>query len=444
MSQANSAPGTLVRISVTSEDRRLDIGVPAQLPFIELLPGFARALGVLDPTLVHGGYALQRADGSAVDPTRAAAVQGIGDGELLTLVRGGLIAEPRVYDDIVEAVIDASSEQHRPWTPRDNARTALAVSLSFLALCAVLLLAAGSATPFAPLVAGGAVIVLAATSAVVARVGQPEAGHALGLAAALFGGITGYLLVPAAEPWGWPFAAAGLGLVVTGGIALAATGERPEIHLIPIVLGLLLGVTATIAALTGTDVPAYALMIAVVAALANGLPWLALSSTRLRVISPQSDLDIFGIPEPVDGADAKRRAGSGQRVLVSFRIAFGLAVLTGTVLVAQDSLAGGILCALAFAGMMFQSRQTYSRSGVLTVLGLGAVGIAVTGLAVAASQPELRVPLLVVLIVATALIVGLTMLSPRARIRLARVADTVEVLVLALVLPFGVAAAGIA
>ncbi len=46
--------------------------------------------------------------------------------------------------------------------------------------------------------------------------------------------------------------------------------------------------------------------------------------------------------------------------------------------------------------------------------------------------------------IATALIVGLTMLSPRARIRLARVADTVEVLVLALVLPFGVAAAGIA
>ncbi len=50
-----------------------------------------------------------------------------------------------MYDDIVEAVIDATAQQNRPWTTRDNARTALAVSLALLGVCAVLLLAAGRA-----------------------------------------------------------------------------------------------------------------------------------------------------------------------------------------------------------------------------------------------------------------------------------------------------------
>jgi type VII secretion integral membrane protein EccD len=187
MSQAVTA-GTLVRVSVVSEDRRLDIGVPASVPLIEIIPGFARSLGVLDPTLAHGGYALHRADGSILDPARSAGAQGVHDGELLTLVRGGLIAEPRIYDDVVEAVIDATSSQHGVWSPQDSARTALAISLSFLALCALLLLTAGSALGIGAFIAAGGTVVLIATAAVLTRIGQPEAGHALGLAGAMFGG----------------------------------------------------------------------------------------------------------------------------------------------------------------------------------------------------------------------------------------------------------------
>ena len=214
MSQTVATTGTLLRVSIVSEDRRLDIGVPAQLPLIELIPGFARSLGVLDPTLAHGGYALHKADGTALDPSRSGGAQGVHDGDLLTLVRGGLIAEPRIYDDIVEAVIDATSEQHGAWTPRDNARTALAISLSFLGLCAVMLLSAGPALSvgainLGAIIAAGGAIVLITAAAVLTRMGQPEAGHALGLAAALFGGMTGYLLVPGADLWGWPLAAAG-------------------------------------------------------------------------------------------------------------------------------------------------------------------------------------------------------------------------------------------
>lgn len=438
------ATAALVRLSIVSEGRRLDVGVPTQVPLVELLPGFARSLGVLDPTLAHGGYALHKADGTILDPARGAGSQGLHDGELLTLVRGGLIVEPRIYDDVVEAVIDATSEQHTPWTPRDNARTALAVSLTFLGLCAVLLVTAGSAIVVGAIIAGGAAIVLLATSTVLARVGQREAGLALGLAAALFGGIGGYLAVPVGPVWGWPLAAGGLGTLVIGGVALALTRTGRELHLVPVALGFVIGVTSTIAALAAPGSPApYAIMIAVVGSLANGLPWLALSSTRIRVISPQSDIDVIANPEPIDADDVKRRAAAGQRILTALRVALGLSILLATPLVAASGGLGTALCALAFVGMMFQSRQVYGRLGVLVVMVMGAVGLAVTGLTASAALPDLRAALLVVLLIATALLVGLTLLSPKARLRLARVADTVEVLVLASLLPLGVLASGL-
>lgn len=443
MSHAVSA-GTLVRVSVISEDRRLDIGISASVPLIEIIPGFARSLGVLDPTLAHGGYALHRADGSVLDATRGAGAQGVADGELLTLVRGGLISEPRIYDDVVEAVIDATASQHGVWSPRDSARTALAISLSFLALCALLLLTAGPTLGIGAIIAAGGTVVLIATAAVLTRIGQPEAGHALGLAGAMFGGITGYLLVPAQSLWGWPLAAAGLGLLIVGGMGLAFTQQKPEVHLIPVALGAAIGITSVVSALVAPgEHGAFAIMIAVTAMLSNGLPWLALTSSRIQVISPQSDTEIFANVEPVNSADVAKRAAAGQRVLVSLRVALGLAVLFATPLVAASGPAGAALCTLAFVGMMFQSRQTFARLGVVVLMTIGGVGLAVTGLTVSSALPELRPALLTLLLTVTAILVSLTLLNPKARMRLARLADTVEVLALALLLPLGVASLGI-
>ena len=445
MSQAVTAAKSFVRVSIVSADRRLDVGVPSLLPLVELIPGFARSLGVLDPTIAHAGYALQRADGTLLDPSRSSTAQGVQDGELLTHVAGGLVAEPRIYDDVVEAVIDATAEQHRPWTARDNARTALAVSLTFLGLCAVLLLSAGQAIGVGPYIAGGATIVLLATAAVLGRVGQPEAGHAFGLSAAVFAALGAFLAVPVGDPWTWPVAAAGAAAAIAGGISLALLRPDPQLHLIPVVAGVALAVAGTLAALLPVSALAvFALTLAVAGTLGNGLPWLALSSTRIRVISPQSDAEVFADPAPIDADEIKRRAAAGQRLLLALRIAFGITILVATLVVAASGPTGAALCALAFVGMMFQSRQIQARSGVLVVLLMGAVGLAVTGLVVSAGHPDLRPVLLVLLLGATAVLVTVALLSPRARIRLARLADVAEIVVLASLLPLGVASAGLA
>jgi len=439
-----SATRALIRLSVQSEGRRLDIGIPAQVPVIEFLPGFARSLGVLDPSMTYAGYALHRADGTVLDVSAGVAAQGVEDGEVLTLVRGGLVAQPRVYDDIVEAVIDATAQQNRPWTPKDNARTALTVSLTLLGVCAVLLLAAGPSLGFGALMAGGGAVALLAVAAVVARLGQLEAGQGLGMAAAVFAGLAGYLAVPAGlDLWGWPLAAAGAGAFLVAGIALALMPERAEVQLAPLTAGGAIAVIGTLAAFV-PPAPVYALAVGIIGTLSGALPWLALSSTRVRVISPQSDAEMFADPVPIDADDVARRMALGRRILIALRLALGFVLLAATPLVAAQDAVGAALCVLSFAAMMFPSRQTYARSGVLAVMAVGAVGLAVSGLTAALAQPDLRVALLVALTVATACVVTVTLLAPKTRMRLLRVADTVELLVLASLLPLSVIASGLA
>lgn len=99
--------GSLIRLTITHNDRRLDIGVPTHTPLAEHLPGFVRHLGALDPSLVYGGYQLTTAEGTVLSAERTLAEQDVRDGDLLALVAGALQPEPHLYDDVVEAVGDA-------------------------------------------------------------------------------------------------------------------------------------------------------------------------------------------------------------------------------------------------------------------------------------------------------------------------------------------------
>jgi len=121
MSEPSPPPvGTLLRVTVTAGERRADLGLPGTVALAEIVPGLARTLGVLDAALVHAGYRLVRPDGRALDTARSLVAQGVADGEVLSLEVGALAPEPRVYDDLVEAVADAVEERYRPWTARDT------------------------------------------------------------------------------------------------------------------------------------------------------------------------------------------------------------------------------------------------------------------------------------------------------------------------------------
>ena len=78
--------GTLLRVSVTAGDRRVDLGVPGNVAAAEIVPGLARTLGVLDAASVYGGYRLVRADGEPVDSARSLLAAGVEERAAATVV----------------------------------------------------------------------------------------------------------------------------------------------------------------------------------------------------------------------------------------------------------------------------------------------------------------------------------------------------------------------
>ncbi|MCL2455719.1 MAG: EsaB/YukD family protein [Micrococcales bacterium] len=436
----------MLRVTVSGLGRNLGVHVPAQVPVVALTPFIVRQLGGLGPTAVGAGYQLQRLGHQTLDPDQSLAAQGVDDGERLNLVRGAIATRAHLYDDMVEAVITATGRR-AAWTPQDHARTALGVALTLLALGATVLVTIPRASMLTATIALGGAVALVATGTVLVRARQPEAGHGLGLAAAVYGGVGAYLLTPGDSLWAWPLAAAGLGMIVAGGTALATTGSAPRVHLVPIITGTTLGLTAAAAALLADGGPPpvapYALLVAVLGTLSNALPWMVLASTRLTALAPQSETDILGDAPKVDENDVDRRTSQSHTLLLALRLALGLTVLTATPMVASTGVAGALLCVLVFTGMMFESRQVYARVEVGTLMGTGTLGLALTGTTIAITESIDHTWLLGGLLTATVILVGLAMLTERARIRLSRLHDAAEITCLAALLPLGIITAGL-
>ena len=106
MSQAPTSASGLVRVTVASGTRRVDLVLPAAVPVAELVPELARSVGLLDPGTVYGGYRLVTREGRELAGDAGLAIQGIEDGGLITVTAGVDDEPPRVYDDVVEAMTD--------------------------------------------------------------------------------------------------------------------------------------------------------------------------------------------------------------------------------------------------------------------------------------------------------------------------------------------------
>jgi len=89
--QTSPAPASataLVRVTVASGSRRVDLVLPGAVPLAELVPELARSVGLLDPLTVHGGYRVLTAEGRLLGTDAGLVVQGVEDGALLTVTAG--------------------------------------------------------------------------------------------------------------------------------------------------------------------------------------------------------------------------------------------------------------------------------------------------------------------------------------------------------------------
>src|SRR5687767_6309481 len=124
----------LVRVSVSSGTRRVDLVLPGSVPVAELVPELARSVGLLDPATVHGGYRVVTASGRELSGESGLTVQGVPDGGLLSVMAGADRPPPRIYDDIVEAMADVVERDLEPWAPAAGRRTTLCAAGLLMAL----------------------------------------------------------------------------------------------------------------------------------------------------------------------------------------------------------------------------------------------------------------------------------------------------------------------
>src|SRR5690242_16591078 len=77
MTQSSVSTSGLVRVTVASGTRRVDLVLPGAVPVAELVPELARSVGLLDSGTVYGGYRVVTSDGRRLSHESGLTLQGV-------------------------------------------------------------------------------------------------------------------------------------------------------------------------------------------------------------------------------------------------------------------------------------------------------------------------------------------------------------------------------
>lgn len=443
MSQAPVVSG-LVRVTVASGSRRVDLVLPGAVPVAELVPELARSVGLLDPSTVYGGYRLVTADGRELATDAGLVSQGVEDGGLITVAAGVDDDAPRVYDDVVEAMTDIVEHDLRPWSPAAGRRTALWAAGLFMALGAVaLLIQRGS------LLAGVAAVVVSTalvTGAIVLSRAQrePEAAVAVAWMGTLYAAVAGLMLVTDEPFFGPPVAAAGGAALAAGLVCLVGLGQGRTLVLPTVVAGAVFLLTGLLLQTADFD-PAVVLTVALVLVVILGsvFPWLALGATSTSVDQLYNVADITAEPRPVDPTRVGADARVAHEILVAVSATVGLLLVLIAPLAVSLGLSGALVAVLCCAVVMLRTRQYRTGPEVLVGLVSGIVGLLSAAVAALWVHPDWRPTIAVVLAASGAVLLAVTLLPSTPSVRRGRLGDVAESVALLALIPVTVVAVGV-
>jgi type VII secretion integral membrane protein EccD len=258
-------PAGRCRLTVTADQRRVDLVVPSATSVADLLVVLVQQV---DPGRTRPGpWVLQRLGEEAFDPAGTPDSLGIRDGEVVHLCAVSDALPPAVIDDIVEGVSGAVQDRPDRWRPAMTRW--LLLTLACLVQVTVLVELLASGRPEARVTTAGiATVALVVGGAVWSRVWHDRfMGGCLAVAAVLFAAAGG-LFVPALSSTasiGWPMLdgsavlSAGLCAMAAGALGLTATGTARPVLLALIVAGGFAagsGAVVTTAGLSGEHVAA--------------------------------------------------------------------------------------------------------------------------------------------------------------------------------------------
>ena len=436
----------LVRVSVSSGARRVDLVLPGSVPVAELVPELARSVGLLDAATVYGGYRVVTASGLELAADRGLLVQGVEDGGLLTVTAGVDQPPPRIYDDIVEAMTDVVERDLQPWSPASGRRTALTAAGLLMALGGVALfiqydslLAGIAACVVAAVLVAGAIVLSRAQH-------EPEAAVAVAWMGAGYAALGPLMLALRDDQpfFGTAMACAGAGALVAGLVSVVGLGDGRVLTIPPAVVGAIALASGLILRSFDVD-PAVLLTTTLVLVVLAGsvFPWLALGVTGTNVDQLFTQADITADPDEIDPERVGTDARVAHQILVATSATVGLLLVLVAPLSVSLGLSGTLLAVDACLVVMLRTRQYRTGSEVLVGLASGILGLASVAVAALWIHPEWRPTAAVVLAATGAVLLAVTLLPGVPSLRRGRLGDLAETACLLGLLPLLVLATGI-
>ena len=448
---ASSAGSMLVRVTVASGTRRVDLVLPGLVPVAELVPEVARSVGVLDASTVYAGYHLLAPGGRILAPDTGLTLQGVEDGTLVTMVAA--VDEPvhPVYDDVVEAMVDTVERD----LTSDQARAAVATRRTFHGATALLLVLGAAAlvssgpSPGSALVAGGMAAVLLVGGILLARrCADLEGMVLLTWLAGGYATAAGSLGVPGlagtADPFGWPLVAGGLAASAVALFAALGLGEDSVVVLPVGLVAVVLAAVGLLVRATGVGPAVVATVVLVLVVLAGSLlPRLALGVTSTQAPPPHLLLAADAGDAAVDAEQVLADARRAHEILRALAATVGVLLVLGAPLAVSLGPAGLALVVMACGVVMLRTRQYALASEVWVGLVSGLAGLLSAAVALVLLHPDWRPVAAVVLAAVGAVLTLATVQSDGTSVRRSRWGDAAEAGALLALLPLLVVAIGL-
>lgn len=428
-----ASASALVRVAVTSQDRRVDLAVPGAVPVADLLPELARSVGMLDATIVHAGFRLVTTAGRVLDSTTGLAAQGVSHGALLSLMPGTADRPLRLHDDVAEAMGEVT--QARPRLSGHAAadtvqQVAGATVLVLGALGMVVIGTVGAA------VGAGAVALGLLGAAVVHSRSSPAPSRWLTTVLAGTGAVhaaaCGSLLAPqAAAGAALSMVGAGAGAVLAGVVGVVGLARGRLLALPSLLLGGVAVAAGMLVRTTGAPAGLVLTIALVLVVLSAGWsPGLALAAAGTHA-GPIDHPELAATQEPVDLTRVATDACLARELLLAVTVTVGVLLVAVVPLAVSQGAPGALLAAACSLVVMLRTRGHRGGPEVPVALASGASGVALVAASAFVLEPGWRpVTVLLVVVVGSATLVD--SLAPAARnARRARVAELAELVALA-------------
>jgi type VII secretion integral membrane protein EccD len=382
------------RVTVVTPRARVDVVLPRQSTFAELVPQLVRLAAASGQAAAdHPGWVLSRLGGAPLALGLTVAAAQVRDGEVLHLTPRERPRGPLLFDDVIDSIASVAESGTGAWGPKVARQAGIGAAVVLLLGAAALLQAAAAGTVLAPIGTGLLALVLLLGGGALSRAygdaGAGAAGALAGVGAALLAGMSALPPHAMVSTTAGSLAAGFAAVTVYGVLAAVSVADRLPWFVAVSVSSGLGAITTAVVLLADTRPESAAGVVGVLAtALAAVAPMLALRLGRLPLPRVPDDMDSFRADEqPSLGEDMVGQTSHAQGLLNSLLIALGLVVLASSIVLVESGGAweAGLVALLGLAWML-RSRSYTGTVQRLVLVGFGLASLVCAGIWLAAGD----------------------------------------------------------